>query len=129
MQSSENRCIINSYAAETKQEIFMITIHCKPVEQVYYHGSTTNANIENLLLPPSDTGVISEVGRKKNLGRVFFTKDIGLAKIYAGRAARSYGGSPVLFRVVSPVNAECLSDAAGATVYHADWAFCESISI
>lgn len=80
-----------------------------------------------MILPPSDTGVISEVGRKKNLGRVFFTKDIGLAKIYAGRAARSYGGDPVLFRVISPVDVETLSDAAGATVFHAEWAFVEQM--
>lgn len=80
-----------------------------------------------MLCPPVDTGVISEVGRKKNLDRVFFTEDIGLAKIYAGRAARSYGGEPVVYRVVSPVDVVCLSDTKGATVYHAEWAFCEEI--
>lgn len=95
--------------------------------KTYYHGSTTNANIKNMLCPPVDTGVISEVGRKKNLDRVFFTEDIGLAKIYAGRAARSYGGEPVIYRVVSPVDVVCLNDTKGATVYHAEWAFCEEI--
>ena len=95
--------------------------------KTYYHGSTTNAIIKNMLCPPVDTGVISEVGRKKNLDRVFFTEDIGLAKIYAGRAARSYGGEPVVYRVVSPVDVVCLSDTKGATVYHAEWAFCEEI--
>ncbi|UIW11330.1 MAG: hypothetical protein [Enterobacter phage ENC9] len=95
--------------------------------KTYYHGSTTNANIDFMLCPPVDTGVISEVGRKKNLDRVFFTEDIGLAKIYAGRAARSYGGEPVIYRVVSPVDVVCLNDTKGATVYHAEWAFCEEI--
>lgn len=95
--------------------------------ETYYHGSCSIAGIEHLLIPPSESGVISEVGRKKNLARVFFTKDIGLARIYAGRAARSIGGEPVLFRVVSPVGVECLSDVPGATVYHAEWAFCERI--
>lgn len=95
--------------------------------KTYYHGSSSNANIDFMLCPPDVTGVLSEVGRKKNLGRVFFTEDIGLAKIYAGRAARSYGGEPRLYRVVAPVDVVCLSDVKGATVYHAEWAFCEEI--
>lgn len=105
----------------------MNTIDCKTEFKVYYHGSSSNAKIESMLCPPDSTGVLSEVGRKKNLGRVFFTEDLGLAKIYAGRAARSYGGEPKLYRVISPVDVVCLSDAKGATVYHAEWAFCEEI--
>lgn len=95
---------------------------------VYYHGTTSIANINHLLLPPSDTSVISEKGRNKNLDRIFFTTDIGLAKIYAGRATKSLGGEPIILRVVSPVNVVCLSGEAGASVYHADWAFCETVS-
>lgn len=95
--------------------------------KTFYHGSSSNANIDFMLCPPDVTGVLSEVGRKKNLGRVFFTEDIGLARIYAGRAARSYGGEPRLYRVVAPVDVVCLSDVKGATVYHAEWAFCEEI--
>ena len=105
----------------------MKTIHCKEEYKVFYHGSSSNAGIKNMLCPPSETGVLSEVGRKKNLGRVFFTEDIGLAKIYAGRAARSYGGEPRLYKVICPVDVVCLSDTKGATVYHADWAFCEEL--
>lgn len=105
----------------------MKTINCKEEFKVFYHGSSTSAGIENMLCPPSDTGVLSEVGRKKNLGRVFFTEDIGLAKIYAGRAARSYGGEPVLYRVICPVDVVQMNDTKGATVYHCDWAFCEEI--
>lgn len=81
-----------------------------------------------MLIPPISTGTISESSRKKNLDRVFFTEDLGLAKIYAGRAARSIGGKPVIYRVVSPVDTVCLSDVVGATVYHAKWAFCEQVS-
>ena len=55
--------------------------------KVFYHGSCTAAGIENLLLPPEVSNTISERGRNKNLDRVFFTEDLGLAKIYAGRAA------------------------------------------
>lgn len=105
----------------------MKTIHCRDTNEVYYHGSSTSAGIQNMLCAPDETGVISEVGRKKNLNRVFFTKDIGLAKIYAGRAARSYGGEPVLYRVVNPVDVVCMNDTKGATVFHAEWAFCEEI--
>ncbi|WJZ28082.1 hypothetical protein NCTGTJJY_CDS0203 [Serratia phage 92A1] len=105
----------------------MKTIHCKDDLEVYYHGSCTTARIEHIIMPPDATGTISEKGRKKNLGQVFFTKDIGLAKIYAGRAARSIGGEPVLYRVVAPVNVTCMNDTKGASVYHADWAFVEEI--
>lgn len=96
-------------------------------QKVFYHGSCTAAGIESMLLPPSASSVLSEKGRNKNLDRIFFTEDIGLAKIYAGRAAKSIGGDPVLLRVVAPVNVECMNAKKGATVYHADWAFCEKI--
>lgn len=105
----------------------MKTIDCKEEYKVYYHGSCSVANIGNMLCPPEETGVLSETGRKKNLNRVFFTEDIGLAKIYAGRAARSVGGEPRLYRVIAPVDVVCLNDTKGATVYHAEWAFCEEI--
>ena len=62
-----------------------------------------------------------------HLDRVFFTADIGLARIYAGRAARSIGGDPVLYRVVCPVDVVCMNDDKGASVYHAAWAFCEEL--
>lgn len=105
----------------------MTTIHCKAELVTFYHGSTTAANIDHLLMPPSETNTISEKGRLKNLDRVFFTKDIGLAKIYAGRAARSYGGEPVLYKVIAPVDVVCMDDRQGASVYHAAWAFVEMV--
>lgn len=105
----------------------MKTIHCKENHVIYYHGSCSMAGISNMLLPPVDSDVISEKGRHKNLDRVFFTTDIGLAKIYAGRAARSIGGEPELYRVVAPVGTICMNSTPGASVYHANWAFCEKI--
>lgn len=105
----------------------MKTIDCKPEFATFYHGSCSVAGITNMLLPPVVSETLSEKGRKKNLDRVFFTADIGLARIYAGRAARSIGGEPVLYRVVCPVGAVCMNDTAGATVYHAEWAFCEEV--
>lgn len=88
-----------------------------------YHGTTDAIGDAIALLPPCETGAISEKGRKRNLDRVFATKDIGLARIYAGRAARSIGGKPVVLEVILPDDHECLSDARGATVYHAEGAW------
>lgn len=82
-----------------------------------------------MLLPPETTATISEKGRKKNLDRIFFTEDIGLAKIYAGRASRSIGGKPIIYRVISPVDMVNMCDADGASVYHAKWAFCEPLCL
>lgn len=95
--------------------------------KVFYHGSCTATGIENMLLPPEVSNTISEKGRNKNLNRVFFTEDLGLAKIYAGRAANSIGGEPVLFRVVMPIDAVCMNDTPGATVWHCEMAFCERL--
>ena len=106
-----------------------ITTNCRPEFVEFYHGSCTLGLTGDMLLPPSETATLSEQGRLKNLDRVFFTKDIGLAKIYAGRAARSIGGEPTLFRVVCPVDVVCLNDTKGATVYHASWAFVEQIEM
>lgn len=105
----------------------MTTIHCKPDYVEFYHGSCTLGLKGNMLLPPEMTDTISEKGRKKNLDRVFFTKDIGLARIYSGRAARSIGGEPTLYRVICPVDLICMNDAGGSSVYHASWAFVEQI--
>ena len=99
-----------------------LTRNCRPVKTIYYHGTTDRFEME-LLLPPSISGVISERGRKKNLDKVFFTKDFKLAAIYAGRAARSIGGNPVVYRVVQPVNIQVFSTSPGVTIFMADWAF------
>ncbi|QGT53824.1 putative ADP-ribosyl transferase [Acinetobacter phage vB_AbaM_Konradin] len=104
----------------------MVNLFPEP-QKVFYHGSCTAAGIKSMLLPPEASGTLSEKGRNKNLNRVFFTEDIGLAKVYAGRASKSIGGEPVLFRVVAPVDVVCMNDTKGASVYHAAWAFVEQI--
>lgn len=106
----------------------MKTIDCRAEYVEFFHGSCSVAGIENMLLPPVDSETLSEKGRKKNLDRIFFTADVGLARIYAGRAARSIGGEPKLYRVVCPVDMVCMNDDKGASVYHASWAFCEEIN-
>lgn len=105
----------------------MNTVHCRAEYVDFYHGSCSVAGIENMLLPPAVSETLSEKGRKKNLDRIFFTADIGLARIYAGRASRSIGGEPKLYRVICPVDPVCMNDDNGASVYHASWAFCEEI--
>lgn len=95
---------------------------------MFYHGSSTKANIDYILIPPEVSGVLSEVGRKKRLNKIFFTKDINLARIYAGRSVSKFGGDPVIYRVVNPVNVECMKEDQGASVYYADWSFCEKLS-
>lgn len=104
----------------------MLNLFPQPTK-VFYHGSSTVCGIDNMLLPPVASETLSEKGRNKNLDRVFFTEDLGLAKVYAGRASKSLGGEPILFRVVMPVDAVCMNDTQGASVWHAEWAFCEKI--
>lgn len=97
---------------------------------MYFHGSTDAVlkDGEYVLLPPSVTGIIQEEGRKKNLNKVFFTADYGLAKIYAGRACRRFGGNPVIYRVIPMGKIEIIDERPGASVYMADWAFIEKLS-
>ncbi|AHE63459.1 hypothetical protein ZZ1p0068 [Acinetobacter phage ZZ1] len=95
--------------------------------KVFYHGSSSACGIENMLLPPIVSDTLSEKGRNKNLDRVFFTADLGLAKVYAGRACNQFGGEPKIYRVVCPVDMVCMNDTKGASVYHAAWSFVEEI--
>lgn len=98
-------------------------------EETYYHGTSSMLakEIGHKLLPPQETNRIQEFGRKKNLDKVFFTKDIGSAKIYAQRACNTFGGEPVLFRVIPMGRIECLNDVKGTTVCMSDWAFAEKL--
>lgn len=95
--------------------------------EIYYHGSSDKLLGKNgyKILPPSETGVIQEKGRKKNLDRVFLTKDPRSARIYAGRSVQRFGGNPVVVRAIPMGNIETINDQKGTTVYSADWAFYE----
>src|SRR5258707_501210 len=83
---------------------------------IYYHG-TSNNNITTKILPPSVTNCISEIGRKKNLDKVFFTTSFKSAMIYAKRAANQYGGSPRVVIVEPKGNIVCLNSTPGTEVY------------
>lgn len=92
-------------------------------DYTFYHGTTTSLDIGNRLMPPDDTGVMSEVGRKKNLNKVFMTQDINHARVYAMKAAKQFGGDPVVYRTIPMGDVDLFSDRPGATIYTADWAF------
>lgn len=96
----------------------------------FYHGSSDAVvNMKGFkLLPPNLTNVISEKGRKKNLNKVFFTTDIGYAKIYAGRTVQRFGGSPIVFRVIPMGSIEKIHEKDGHSVYYSDWAFIDNES-
>ena len=82
----------------------------------FYHGTTQDLKAGDEILPPSITANVSEKGRKKNLDKVFFTKDIGSAKIYAGRAKHSLGGSPVIYEIEPMGEIEWLNQKQGTSV-------------
>lgn len=85
-------------------------------EEIYYHGTNQQFSPGDTIDPPLVTGNISEKGRKKNLDKVFFTRDKGSAKIYAGRAVQSLGGEPYVY-IVKPVgDVEWLNRTPGTTV-------------
>lgn len=87
---------------------------------VKYHG-TSSPNITDKVLPYSQTGTISEVGRKKNLDKVFYTDSPNSAKIYAGRAKNSYGGTPVVHKVIPMGELTTLNSTPGTEVHASDY--------
>lgn len=95
----------------------------RPEARTYYHGTSDAIDVGDRLLPPDMTGMISEVGRKRNTHRVFFTADIKSAKIYAGRAVRQFGGRPVVYEIAPVGEIEVLNHQAGTSVLAADWAY------
>lgn len=93
----------------------------------FYHGTSSALNIGHRLLPPDETNRLSELGRKKNLDRVFFTADLGSARIYAGKAVRRWGGEAVIYRVYPVGPVETIQPRGGTTVYAAPWALIEPL--
>lgn len=98
-----------------------------PVDPVeYWHGSSSNLLPDGSyrLLPPTDTGKITEADRQQRRDQVFFTTSKAYARIYAMRACRLYGGQPVVRRVIPARNeVVCLHATKGCEVYHAPAAF------
>lgn len=88
--------------------------------QYYYHGTSTALGITDTLLPPEKSERLAEVGRKKNLNKVFFTKDRKSAEIYAKKAVRQFGGEPVIFMVRPIGHVDVVQATPGTTVFMAD---------
>jgi len=88
----------------------------KKVTEAFYHGTTARLEPGDEILPPSVTGKQSEKGRLKNLDKVFVTKDLGSAKIYAGRAKHSLGGKPAVYLVEPTGDLDIINRTPGTTV-------------
>lgn len=86
---------------------------------MFYHGTSTELALGKTLLPPKETGILAEKGRKKNLDHVFFTMDLEYARIYAWKASKRFGGLPIVYWVYPVGDVGCLSDRPGATVFKA----------
>lgn len=83
----------------------------------YFHGTTVELKPGEIILPPTITRIISEKSRKKNLDKVFFTKDPKSAKIYADRAKNSLGGIPVVYEIEPLGTIETINNKKGTSVY------------
>ena len=88
--------------------------------QYFYHGTSSALGISDILLPPEQSERLAEVGRKKNLNKVFFTRDYKSAEIYAKKAVKQFGGEPIVFTIVPKGEITVVQDTPGTTVYMAD---------
>lgn len=65
---------------------------------MFYHGTSSALNI-TVLLPAAETGMLREEWRTKMTHKVFFTDSLLSAQQYAKKAAKKYGGYPVVYAV------------------------------
>lgn len=96
----------------------------------FFHGTSDKIlSIGDKLIPPKDTGMLSERGRKVNLDKVFFTHDKQSAFAYARKAVKAFGGgNPVVYEISPVGNIGVLNDTPGTTVFHADWAYIKQVA-
>jgi hypothetical protein len=99
--------------------ITWILTHKTLPEAVYYHGTSDSLNIGAELQPPAHTSKQTEVGRKKNLDKVFFTDAPKYAGIYARKAVQVHKGKPVVYTVEPIGDIETITNKRGSTVYAA----------
>ena len=88
--------------------------------QCFYHGTSSALGITTALLPPEKTERLAELGRKRNLDKVFFTRDAKSAEIYAKKAVKRFGGKPVVLLVAPTGAIDIVQDTPGTTVLMAD---------
>ena len=55
-----------------------------------------------MILPPNQTGILREDWRTKNLNKVYFTSSQSSAMMYAKKACKKYGGTPIVY-IVKPL--------------------------
>lgn len=65
--------------------------------KVFYHGTSTNVNVKDKLLPPIATNNLRETFRKKCRDKVFVTDSKVSAEKYAKKAVAYFGGDAVVY--------------------------------
>lgn len=68
---------------------------------MFYHGTSSvfKLKIGDYILPSIETGILRESWRKKLTDKVFFTDSLLSATKFAKKAAKEFGGEPVIFEV------------------------------
>jgi hypothetical protein len=96
---------------------------------IYYHGTTDihGLNVGDLIKSSDSTGILQEKGRKRNLDKVFFTKDLGSAWIYAGRSVNMFGGNPIVCEISPIGEIEKINDKNGTSVFMAKEAMVKDV--
>lgn len=67
--------------------------------KVFYHGTSTNVNVKNKLLPPIAADNLRETFRKKLQNKVFVTDSKVSAEKYAKKAVAHFGGDVAIYTV------------------------------
>ena len=62
-----------------------------------YHGTTDAIIINGKLIPSSESGILREDFRQKNLDVVFLTVSKKSAEHYGKKAVMRFGGNPVIY--------------------------------
>lgn len=66
---------------------------------LYYHGTSTAANIDKEILPATETGNLRENNRKMYRDKVWVTDLCSVAADNAKKACEVMGGEPIVFIV------------------------------
>lgn len=90
--------------------------------KVFYHGTSTNVNVKDKLLPPIATDNLRETFRKKLQDKVFVTDSKVSAEKYAKKAVAHFGGEAVIYTVIYTVKPDHYSLIKNGTEYTTDYA-------
>lgn len=85
---------------------------------IYYHGTSSKADIKGTILPPKGHSFgINEEGRTKHSSKVFFTTVKGYAEKYARQCCKRVGGVPVVY-VVHSEDPILMVESKGCNIYY-----------